>query len=79
MCSSDLKLIPGLLNDPSVELRRDAVQRVMDEGAGLKKTDKADLAQKQYRITLDAARDIDQIKKITAALQIGRAPCRERV
>ena len=24
------KLIPGLLNDPSVELRRDAVQRVMD-------------------------------------------------
>jgi hypothetical protein len=63
------KLIPGLLNDPSVELRRDAVQRVMDEGADLKKINKADLAQKQYRIALDAARDIDQIKKITAALR----------
>ena len=63
------KLIPGLLNDPSVELRRDAVQRVMDEGANLKKTNKPDLAQKQYRIALDAARDIDQIKKITSALR----------
>jgi len=63
------KLIPGLLNDPSVELRRDAVQRVMDEGANLKKINKTDLAKKQYRIALDAARDIDQIKKITAALR----------
>ena len=63
------KLIPGLLNDPSVELRRDAVQRVMDEGADLKKTNKPDLAQKQYRKALDAARDIDQIKTITAALR----------
>lgn len=63
------KLIPELLNDPSVELRRDAVQRVMDEGADLKKINKPDLAQKQYRIALDAARDIDQIKKITAALR----------
>ena len=63
------KLIPGLLNDPSVELRRDAVQRVIDQGADLKKTNKPDLAQKQYRIALDAARDIDQIKDITAALR----------
>lgn len=63
------KLIPGLLNDPSVELRRDAVQRVIDQGADLKKTNKPDLAQKQYRIALDAARDIDQIKEITAALR----------
>ncbi|MBC8327010.1 MAG: hypothetical protein H8E27_15425 [Verrucomicrobia subdivision 3 bacterium] len=63
------KLIPGLLNDPSVELRRDAVQRVMDEGANLKKINKPDLAQKQYRKALDAARDIDQIKTITTALR----------
>ena len=41
----------------------------MDEGADLEKIKKPDLAQKQYRKALDAARDIDQIKKITTALR----------
>ncbi len=60
------RLIPGLLNDPSVELRRDAVQRVIDEAAKLQQ---ADLAQQHYRKALDAARDLDQIKAITKALR----------
>ena len=29
------RLVPGLLNDPSVELRREAVQRLMDQGEKL--------------------------------------------
>ena len=63
------KLIPEMLNDPSVELRRDAVQRVIDEGVDLKKIKKNGLAKKQFRKALDAARDIDQIKATTKALR----------
>ena len=63
------KLIPNMLNDPSVELRRDAVQRVIDEGAELKKANKKSTASKTYQIALNAARDIDQIKTCTTALR----------
>ena len=63
------KLIPTMLTDPSVELRRDAVQRVIDQGTDLKKIKKVDLAKQQFRKALDAARDIDQIKATTKALR----------
>jgi len=63
------KLIPGMLNDPSVELRRDAVQRVIDEAAALKEADNKPEATKTYQNALNAARDIDQIKTSTAALR----------
>ena len=63
------KLIPGMLNDPSVELRRDAVQRVIDEAAALKEADNKPAATKTYQNALNAARDIDQIKTSTAALR----------
>ena len=58
-----------MLNDPSVELRRDAVQRVIDEGAALKKANKETEATKTYQNALNAARDIDQIKTCSTALQ----------
>jgi hypothetical protein len=63
------RLIPGMLNDPSVELRRDAVQRVIDRGTDLKEIKQAALAKQQFRKALDAARDIDQIKATTKALR----------
>ena len=63
------KLIPGMLNDPSVELRRDAVQRVIDEAAALMEADNKPAATKTYQNALNAARDIDQIKTSTAALR----------
>jgi hypothetical protein len=63
------KLIPTMLNDPSVELRRDAVERVIDQGLDLKKIKKDGLAKEQFRKALDAARDIDQIKTITTQLR----------
>jgi hypothetical protein len=59
------KLIGGMLDDPSVELRRDAVQRAIDAAA--KAGDAGALA--AYRRALDAARDVDQIKEIVKALE----------
>ena len=55
------KLIAGMLNDPSVELRRDAVQRVLQDAEKKKST-------KLYKTALDAARDLDQINKAKDAL-----------
>ena len=60
------KLIPSLINDPSVELRREAVAQVLDAG---KIANQPAIAVKEYRKALDAARDIDQIKAATKALR----------
>ena len=56
------KLIQGMLDDPSVELRRDAVQRVLDSA-------KTRESAKLYRKALDAARDVDQINIAKTALE----------
>lgn len=67
------RLIPGLLNDPSVELRREAVQRVMDQGKELVAVKKLDGAAVSYRQALVYARDVDQIKTISKQLRdLGR-------
>lgn len=56
------KLIAGMLDDPSVELRRDAVQRALDTA---KKKESVAL----YAKALDAARDVDQINTAKEALE----------
>ena len=61
------KLVPGFLNDPSTELRRDAVAQLISKGNGLVNDDKA-AAIVTYRGALDAARDVDQIQEIAKAL-----------
>lgn len=62
------KLLAGMLGDPSLELRRDAVQNVID---GAKKTldagDKA-TASAHYRQALRFARDLDQIDGVSKKL-----------
>ena len=63
------KLIPGLINDPSVELRREAVAQTIEEGNVNKDAKKIDAAINSYRKALDAARDIDQIRTTTTALR----------
>jgi len=63
------KLIPGLINDPSVELRREAVGQVLETGAKHQAAKQSSAAVKAYRNALDAARDIDQIKAATKALR----------
>jgi hypothetical protein len=53
--------IPKTLDDPSLELRRDAVARVLDE-AKKQSSDKNEQAATTYRQALTAARDLDQVK-----------------
>ncbi|MFO0946898.1 MAG: hypothetical protein U1D30_13295 [Planctomycetota bacterium] len=70
------RLIPGMLNDPSVELRRDAVQRLVDqaEKVASEPDDKAKSVDRQkqvvalYQQAMTAARDEDQIKQIAKRL-----------
>lgn len=62
------RLLPDMLNDPSVELRRDAVARVLQEADHLLTTDKA-AATAAYRKALTGARDQDQVKQIAEKLK----------
>tara|TARA_R110002096_G_scaffold200639_4_gene384645 strand:+ start:4813 stop:5964 length:1152 start_codon:yes stop_codon:yes gene_type:complete len=59
------KLVPGMLNDPSVDLRRRAVERLIDEAKGTEGSD----ATLIYRQALTAARDADQVQTIAKALR----------
>ncbi len=67
------RLIPGMLDDPSLELRRDAVTRLVTTARAAADQDKA-AAIATYRTALDAARDLDQVKSITEALDELGAP-----
>jgi hypothetical protein len=55
-------LIPGLLNDPCAELRREPVRRLLEEG-------KTAATTAPLRKALEAARDEDQIKAAAEALR----------
>ena len=61
-------LIPGLLMDPSPELRREAVARLMTEASALRESKNLAAAAIVYRQALHGARDIAQIKDIAKAL-----------
>ena len=63
------RIIPGMLNDASVTLRRDAVQRLIDEAKSLEKADKKDQAKKVYQQALTGATDSDQVKAIVKPLR----------
>lgn len=63
------RLLPGMLNDPGSELRRDAVAVVLKEAqAQFAKDDKA-AATKTYEKALAAARDRDQVDRIAEQLK----------
>jgi hypothetical protein len=65
--TAELRLIPQMLDDPSVEFRRDAVARLLDEADPLfKADDKA--AVPIYQKAIAAARDQDQIDLIVERL-----------
>lgn len=59
------RLLPGMLNDPSGELRRDAVAAAMTTAEELQGVD----AKARYAKLFAAVRDEDQAKKIAAALE----------
>jgi hypothetical protein len=60
------RIIPTLLNDPSLELRREAVQKALDDAA---KISAKETAVKMYQNAFAAARDLDQIKAAAAKLK----------
>jgi hypothetical protein len=62
------RLIPTMANDPSVELRRDAVQQLIDKANALHDA-KDPRAGKMYQEALAAARDNDQVKTLVERLR----------
>ncbi len=68
------RLIPQMLNDPSLELRRDAVARVIADAAAAADNSQPADAIATYREALDAARDLDQVKLIAEALAMLEQP-----
>jgi hypothetical protein len=62
------ELIDGMLDDPSVELRYDAVARLIDQAQAQREVEPV-TATTTLKRALDAARDVDQIKQITADLR----------
>ena len=62
-------LIAGLQDDPSTELRRDAVQRQVDAAAALAKAGKTNDAVAQYQTAIKSARDADQVEDIAKELK----------
>jgi hypothetical protein len=63
------RMIPGMLNDPSVEMRREAVARLIDQAAELAERGGPAEAVPRYRKALTSARDVDQIRLLAARLK----------
>lgn len=68
---AEARLVPGLINDPSLELRRDAVALAMRRGesAGTATAEAKAAAAKAFREAFTHARDLDQIKSAAAKLK----------
>lgn len=60
--NAEQTFIPGMLDDPSLELRRDAVALVLADADKLRDAGKKEQAIARYGQALRAARDVDQIK-----------------
>ena len=63
------KLLPGMLNDPSLELRRDAVEKVIEQAAQSLAGGQKPGAALLYQQALGFARDVPQIDIITKKLK----------
>ncbi len=55
------RLVAGMLDDPSIELSREAVARCMEQAGLAKQAGKTGEAIEAYRRALEAARDLDQV------------------
>ncbi|MFN0051745.1 MAG: hypothetical protein ACKV0T_06115 [Planctomycetales bacterium] len=63
------RLIPGMLNDPSVELRRDAVGRLIAQGNEQLDQEKKAEAKETFATALAGSRDDDQVQTIKKRLE----------
>ena len=61
--------IPQMLDDPSLELRRDAVARLLDQAGREATGGQADAARQSFRQALSAARDLDQVQAAAEQLK----------
>ncbi len=67
--SAEERLIPRMLDDPSLELRRDAVDRVTADAAKASETGRREDAVSLCRKAFEAARDLDQVKLLAQRLR----------
>ncbi|HID76998.1 MAG TPA: hypothetical protein EYP56_13505 [Planctomycetaceae bacterium] len=67
--SAPERLLPGMLDDPSLEIRRDAVARLIQRAEGLEKAEGSSQAVRLYWRALTAARDLDQIRLLARRLR----------
>lgn len=66
-------LLGRMMDDPSTELRRDAVARVMTDAKSLQEQQKKEEAISKYHTALKSARDVDQVESIAKSLkQLGQ-------
>lgn len=62
------RIVPKLLHDPSVEFRRDAVARLLDEANALLEAEQTEEGIAVLQKALSGARDLDQVKTIVSQL-----------
>jgi hypothetical protein len=67
--SAPARLLPGMLNDPGAELRRDAVALALQKTRQLLAKGDKKTAKTQFQELLNAARDRDQVEEIAKALK----------
>ncbi|MBI3406861.1 MAG: hypothetical protein HY040_00710 [Planctomycetes bacterium] len=63
------RLMPGMLNDPGAELRREAIARVLKDAEKLTGPDNKAAAVAVYKKALGCARDVDQVNLIAKQLK----------
>jgi hypothetical protein len=63
------RIIPEMLHDPSVEFRRDAVARLIDQASKQLSAAEKDEARRLLADALDAARDDDQVQAVKKQLE----------
>ena len=67
--SASDRLVPGMLDDPAVELRRDAVARELDLAEKLLEGGKKTDARSAFERLLPASRDEDQVSRIAKRIE----------
>lgn len=63
------ELLDGMVEDPSVELRRDAVAKVIARAEALKADEKKEEALSAYRRAFAASRNVEQIQALATAIR----------
>lgn len=67
--AAEQRLIPRMLDDPNLELRRDAVERLVADAEKASQAGNGDAAIGLFRRALEAARDLDQLKRLAQRLR----------